>query len=171
VTWTKTLSGAGQLRAFAAQQTADGGYIVGADGPPAGTDRWDVNLMKIDVQGNLAWQSDVSGADFPQHVAGHAVVQTSDGGYAVYGTTLLSDSGVILFKTDGLGRRQWFKRYPIVILEGTYDRGSLRLTSDGGYIIGTRTLLKVDSQGNQQWLKTFDDVVCANSVLQTPDGG
>jgi hypothetical protein len=44
-------------------------------------------------------------------------------------------------------------------------------TSDGGFIIGTRTLLKVDSMGNQQWLRTFDDVGCANSVVQTSDGG
>jgi hypothetical protein len=89
----------------------------------------------------------------------------------VLGSTILSDNAVILFKTDGLGRRQWFRRYPIEIVEANYDRGSIRVTSDGGYIIGTRTLLKVDSQGNQQWLKTFDDVVCANSVLQTPGGG
>jgi len=171
VTWTKILIGAGQLRAYSGQQTSDGGYIVVGEGPSEDPDRWDIYLVKIDGQGNVDWLSDVSGADFWLGARGHSIVQTSDGGYAVLGTTILSDNAVILFKTDGLGRRQWFRRYPIEIVEANYDRGSIRVTSDGGYIIGTRTLLKVDSQGNQQWLKTFDDVVCANSVLQTPDGG
>jgi hypothetical protein len=129
--------------------------------------------MKIAGQGDLQWQSDVSSDVFPYGGAnGHSVVQTSDGGYAVSATKTLSDNAVMLFKTNNQGIREWFKRYPVPILElGTYDRISLRRTSDGGYIIGTRTLLKVDSQGNQQWLTTFSDVVCANSVLQTPDGG
>ncbi|MCX6843260.1 MAG: hypothetical protein NTX53_13360 [candidate division WOR-3 bacterium] len=172
--WTKTLGANIHVptEAFAAHQTADGGYMVGANG--ALTDREDRNvwLVKLAGQGKLVWQSELSSDVFPYGDAtGRAIVQTSDGGYAVTANSTLSDSALILCKTDSLGNRQWLKRYPIDIEWGTYDMFPLHQTSDGGYIIGTRTLLKVDSCGNQQWLRTFDDVVCANSVLQTPDGG
>jgi hypothetical protein len=172
--WTKTLGVSihQPTTAFAAQQTADGGYIVGANGVL--TDREDRNvwLVKLTRQGDLVWQNEVSSDVFQYgNATGRAVVQTTDGGYAVSAFTTLSDSAVLLFKTDSLGNRQWLKRYPIRIEFGTYDMFPLCRTPDGGFIIGTRTLLKVDSLGNQQWLRTFDDVVCANSVVQTSDGG
>jgi len=172
--WTRTLGdGIHQpTEAFAAQQTADGGYIVGANGVLTHREDRNVWLVKLARQGNLIWQNELSNDVSPYgDVTGRAVVQTSDGGYAVTANSTLSDSALILFKTDSLGNRQWFKRFPMRIDWGTYDLFPLRQTLDGGYIIGTRTLLKVDSLGNQQWLQTFDDVVCANSVLQTPDGG
>jgi hypothetical protein len=164
--WTKTVSGPGPLRAFSAQQTSDGGYIVGVNGPPARMERWHPSLMKFDGQGNLVWQNDINGGVIPYDVFGNSVLQTSDGGYAVVANMTLSDSAVILFKTDSLG-----KRYHIAIEWGTYDRFPLCRTSDGGFLIGTRTLLKVDSLGNQQWLRTFGFAAGANSVLQIPDGG
>jgi hypothetical protein len=172
--WTKTLGDSVHqpTEAFAAQQTADGGYVVGANGVL--TDREDRNvwLVKLARQGELVWQNELSSDVFQYgNATGRAVVQTSDGGYAVSAFTTLSDSAVLLFKTDSLGNRQWLKRYPISIEFGTYDMFPLCRTSDGGFIIGTRTLLKVDSMGNQQWLRTFGDVGCANSVVQTSDGG
>jgi hypothetical protein len=174
VVWTRTLgmSSHQPTQAFTAQQTADGGYIVGANGVL--TDREDRNvwLMKLARLGDLVWQNEMSSDVFPYgNATGRAIVQTSDGGYAVAANSTLSDSAFILFKTDSLGSRQWFKRYAIRVECGTRDMFPLHQTSDGGYIIGTKTLLKVDSFGNQQWLRTFEDVACANSVVQTPDGG
>jgi hypothetical protein len=173
--WTKTMGIGGfqPTRAFMVHQTVDGGYIVGVNGVLTAQARADIWLVKLDGQGNIVWQNEISSDVFPYaYVSGHALVQTSDGGYAVVAIETLSDSAVVLFKTDNLGRRQWLKRYAVAIRQlGVPDRISLRQTSDGGYIIGTRTLLKVDSQGDQQWLRTFSDVVCANSVLQSPDGG
>jgi hypothetical protein len=172
VVWTRILGDTlhQPTEAFAAQQTADGGYIVGVNGVLTDQEDRDVWLVKLSRQGKLAWQNELSCGVFA-YAKGHSVVQTSDGGYAVTANVTLSDSALILFKTDSLGNRQWLRRYPIRIEFGTYDMFPLCRTSDGGYIIGTRTLLKVDSLGNQQWLRTFDDVVCANAVMQTSDGG
>jgi hypothetical protein len=172
--WTKTLGESTHqpTEAFAALQTADGGYIVGANGVLTNREDRDVWLVKLTRQGDLVWQNEVSSDIFQYgNATGRAVVQTRDGGYAVSAFTTLSDSAVLLFKTDSLGNRQWLKRYPILIEFGTYDMFPLCRTSDGGYIIGTRTLLKVDSMGNLQWLRTFDDIGSANSVVQTADGG
>jgi hypothetical protein len=174
VVWTRTLGESTHqpTEAFAAQQTADGGYIVGANGVLTNRGDRNVWLVKLTRQGDLVWQNEVSSDVFQYgNATGRAVVQTSDGGYAVSAFTTLSDSAVLLFKTDSLGNRQWLKRYPIRIDHGTYDMFPLRQTSDGGYIIGTRTLLKVDSLGNQLWLRTFNEVECVNSVIQAPDGG
>jgi len=172
--WTKSLGSSihQPTEAFAAQQTADGGYIVGANGALTDREDWNVWLVKLTRQGDLVWQNEVSSDVFPyDNATGRSLVQTSDGGYAVTANSTRSDSALILFKTDSLGNRQWLRRYPIRVDHGTYDMFPLRQTSDGGYIIGTRTLLKIDSDGSQQWLRTFDEVVCANAVVQTPDGG
>jgi len=172
--WTRTMGMGGfqPTRAFMVHQTVDDGYIVGVNGVLTAQARADIWLVKLDGQGDVVWQSEISSDVFPYaYVSGHALVQTSDGGYAVVAIETLSDSSVVLFKTDNLGRRQWLKRYAVAIRQlGVPDRLSLRQTSDGGYVIGTRTLLKVDSQGNQQWLAAFGDVLCANSAIQTPDG-
>jgi hypothetical protein len=66
----------------------------------------------------------------------------------------------------------WGARYPIRY-KMPYGEASVPLsrTSDGGFIIGTKALLKVDSDGNQQWLKTYNGLTYVLSVQQTPDGG
>jgi hypothetical protein len=71
-----------------------------------------------------------------------------------------------------LGNRRGHWTYPVAY-RGLYGEGyvPLRRTSDGGFVIGTKTLLKLDSQGNQQWLRTYDGLTYALSVQQTPDGG
>jgi hypothetical protein len=57
----------------------------------------------------------------------------------------------------------------------TYEGGvgnCVQQTSDGGYIItGGGLLIKVDSIGNKEWDKTFEDRNSAYSVQQTNDEG
>jgi hypothetical protein len=82
------------------------------------------------------------------------------------------DSGLWLIKTDSLGDVKWERTYGI-------RYGMLRdnllipvqLTPDGGYIIGTRALLKVDSLRNVEWYQTTPRVAMTRSVLVASDGG
>lgn len=119
---------------------------------------------------------------------GKAVVQTSDGGYLIAGSTrsFVSNGQNItdgwLIRTDADGIEQWSKTYDN---QSTDSFISLQITSDGGYIIAGVTgtlregndldfwLVKMDSDGNQQWSKTFGGVErdVAQSVVQTSDGG
>ncbi len=113
---------------------------------------------------------------------GRFVIETSDGGYAVVGTTNSIGTGewdVWLLKTDSSGDTLWTKTYG----ESGDDQGyCLRQTSDGGFIIaGYKTVpdnykdgwvFKTDAAGNLEWEHVFSsdlngDVV--TSLVNTTD--
>ncbi len=113
-----------------------------------------------------------------------AVVVSSDGGYAILGTTSSFGAGSYdfwLIKVDENGNMQWNKTYGGP--ESDLATG-LVCTADGGYVMVGETrsygagetdfwLVKVDSSGNMQWNKTFGDPTAdkATCVIQTSDGG
>ena len=118
------------------------------------------------------------------------VRQTNDGGFIITGTCvpngLVSHGDVLLLKTDQLGNIVWTKTYG----KGFVEEGlSVEQTSEGGYIIGGRTvtgtypiveppisdvwLLKTDAAGDTLWTKTYGgsgNDFCT-SVKQTADLG
>jgi len=100
----------------------------------------------------------------PASEAGNSLIQTSDGGYAIAGTTSSFGAGeadVYVVKLDANGNLQWTK----TIGGESDDRGfSLIQTSDGGYAIAGATnsfsaggvyVVKLDANGNLQWTKTI----------------
>ena len=115
---------------------------------------------------------------------GEAVIETSDGGYALTGYTQSFGAGALdfwLVKADSSGNMQWNRTYGGASGDGAY---SVVETSDGGYALTGWTysfgagqhdlwLVKVDSSGNVQWNKTYggpnEDV--ARSIVRTSDGG
>ena len=102
-------------------------------------------------------------------------IQCTDGGYAVAGTTNIFDparSQLWLLKTDALGNMEWNQTFGSV---GLAFEGSAIQTSDGGYAIaGTVSrkaeFIKIDSAGNTQWEKTFENRTWAACLIQTRDG-
>jgi hypothetical protein len=118
------------------------------------------------------------------HDSGSGVVQSSDGGYAIAGTTIsFSAAGyaVYLVKTDSLGNMQWNKTYGGIGDDYGY---SVVQTSDGGYAIAGYTnsfgagssdvyLVKTDSTGTMLWNKTYGGINAdiGRSVVQSSDGG
>jgi hypothetical protein len=170
--WEKTFSGTGPMFAFSVQQTEDGGYVLAGRGELYQDLPMGVVLVKTDNQGVLQWQSLVSDTD-EYRDGGFSVVQSGDGGFVIAAVrNMTRDSGLLLFKTDSLGTRLWAQRYAVPYPKYSPDDPvQVRQTSDGGYIIGTKTLLKVDSLGNEQWLKTYMGTSGAYSAAQTADGG
>jgi hypothetical protein len=116
---------------------------------------------------------------------GHAVQQTMDGGYIIAGYTrsygAMSGRNVWLVKTDASGNEEWNNAFGGDNDEEAY---SVLQTSDGGYVFTGYTesfgmglndvlLIKSDSSGTSQWIRTFggaqdDEGYCLD---HTTDGG
>ncbi len=86
------------------------------------------------------------------------VIQTSDNGFALIGTTYINGHDIWLVKTDSNGNEEWSKTFG----ESSYDDGySIIQTSDNGYILGCKFyiygyVMKVDANGNCIWSRTYD---------------
>ncbi len=138
-------------------------------------------ILSAQTVPDTAWTQMYSGGLFDW---AWQVQQTTDGGYIMVGDTESAGAGsfdIGVIKTDENGVTEWSKTYG-----GTSeDRGqSIQLTTDGGYIIAGTTasygvgsydiwLIKIDSEGNELWSKTFGGTSWdwGYYVEQTADGG
>jgi hypothetical protein len=180
--FNKTYGRTSSAAAFALVQTTDGGYALagGTDSFGAGyTNSW---LVKTDAAGNVQWNKTYEEANTADV---RALVQTTDGGYALAGYTYTAGGPGVnnawLVKTDANGNMQWSKTY------GGWDNdwaSALVQTTDGGYALAGAThsfgagssdfwLVKTDASGNMQWSKTYGgaDTDYASALVQTTDGG
>ena len=139
----------------------------------------DFQLRLQEVQ-QVVWQKVFGGSNDDR---AYSIQQTSDGGYIVAGYTWSSSNReeVYILKLDANGNKVWEKTFG-----GSYDDRAycIQQTSDGGYIVAGYTssagvgsydvyILKLDTNGNEVWSKTFggssDDL--AYFIQQTSDGG
>ena len=162
-------------------QTSDGGYAIAGYTFSFGAGEADVYVVKLDANGNLQWTKTIGG---PGNEIGFSLIQTSDGGYVLAGTTEsfgVGGSDVYIVKLDANGNLQWTKT-----IGGPKGEGgrSIIQTSDGGYAITGATksfgagvedvyVVKLDANGNLQWTKTIggENNDWGNSLIQTSDGG
>jgi len=189
--WTKAIGEPGDEEGNSLIQTSDGGYVIAGytipgytisgDTKYSGAGESDVYVVKLDADGNLQWIKAIGG---PGNEIGKSLIQTSDGGYAIAGSTRSFGAGewdVYVVKLDAHGNLQWTK----TIGGENNDSGlSLIQTSDGGYAItGVTTsfgagkadvyVVKLDANGNLQWTKTIggENEEGGFSLIQTSDGG
>ncbi len=130
--------------------------------------------------GELLWNQTYGGT---KNDYGRCVVQTSDGGYIIVGSTFNEYQwyDVWLIKTDENGNEEWNQTYGGTSVDGGF---CVRQTGDGGYIITGFTassgaggydvwLIKTDENGNHLWNQTYGGTLNeeGKSVVQTSDGG
>ncbi len=145
VSWNKTIGGDGEEFAFSAQQTADGGYIVGGNsnsitgGNITTSSHGDLDMLvvKLDASGNIVWDK-MLGGTFEEKL--NEIMQTADGGYVLAGHSLSSASGDVSQTNHG-AEDAW--------------------------------VLKLDSNGNLVWNKLYggNNADIANAVRQTFNSG
>jgi len=155
--WTKTFGGpdGDGISGSAVQRTSDGGFVAasGFTSVMGGRDVW---LVRVDANGDTLWTRTFGGASYDW---GHAVWQTSDGGFVVAGGTGSYGAGyrdIWIIRTGPGGDTVWTRTYG-----GTgHEFGfGIEQTSDGGYITvgltesygsgnGDLWLVKTDADGD-----------------------
>jgi hypothetical protein len=134
--WTKTIGGKKEDGGLSLIQTSDGGYAIAGYTFSFGAGEADVYVVKLDANGNLQWTKTIGR---PGNEIGFSLIQTSDGGYVIAGSTEsfgVGGADVYIVKLDANGNLQWTK----TIGGKGWDAGfSLIQTSDGGYAIGGYT--------------------------------
>ncbi len=182
--WNKSFGDSqGVYEANSLVQTSDGGYAIAGDFAGftgyTGLGGWNFLFIKTDSEGNLLWTK-LYGS--PDDDRAEAIVQTTDGGYALAGCTSIPGNTprYWLVKTDSAGIMQWNQSYSESLWNWAYG---MVQTSDGGYVlVGTESenlgggdaiwLVKTDALGNMQWNRNIGNHTSwATSVIQTSDGG
>ena len=179
--WQETLGGNYVDYAYSIQQTTDGGYIVAGGTTTFGFGYVDAYVLKLNSDGNLAWQKTFGGYGEDQ---AYSIQQTTDSGYIVAGYTRSFGAGgydVYILKLNSDGNLEWQKTFGG---EGEDQAYSIQETTDGGYIVAGYTnsfgaggydvyVLKLNSDGSLAWQKTFggNNEDYAYSIQQTTDGG
>ncbi len=177
ITFQKTIVAYTYSYAGAVQQTNDGGYIIsGIASPPCNYCSY-AYLIKTNNQGDTLWTKIFIGDSLLAQY--FLVQQTTDRGYIVAGTIVVSDQyALYIIKTDSLGDTLWTKTY-----YGD-EANSVQQTTDGGYIIAGNTvsfgagnndvyLIKTKASGDTLWTKTYGGTFndFGADVQQTTDSG
>ena len=149
--WQKLLGGTGIDYAYSIIQTKDGGYAVAGetnsiDGDVSGNHgAYDAWVLSLDTAGSILWQKCLGGSIGDNALS---IINTTDGGYAITGSTNSIDGDVSgkhggvdtndfwVVKLNSAGSIQWQK-----CLGGeNNDEGfAIIQTKDGGYAISGRT--------------------------------
>jgi hypothetical protein len=132
----------------------------------------------------IMWSQFYGGTDQDGWLGNVHLVETSDGGFAVFGDTHSFGAGNVdfwLVKTNALGDMEWNRTYGGTDFEHAY---SLVGTSDGGFALFGDTssfgvggsdfwLVKTDSSGNMEWNRTYGGTEHeqGSSLVLTSDGG
>ncbi|PCH92146.1 MAG: hypothetical protein COB85_08470 [Bacteroidetes bacterium] len=112
--------------------TSDGGYILLGYTNNIGVGDYDLYLVKVDANGDTMWTNTYGGIDYEN---AHAVIQSSDGGYVLVGSSYSFSSGdndLYIVKTNGSGVFEWQNNYGSIYYDVGYD---VVQTTDGGFLI------------------------------------
>jgi predicted secreted protein len=181
--WDRIFGGSGEDIGYSVQETSDKGFIVAGTTKSYGIGGERLWLLRTDANGNRLWDRTFGGFVSSSGDGAWSVVEADDGGFVTTGYTSSFGAGgtdLWLIKTDSWGNQLWDRSYG-----GPKDEVGMSLvqTRDEGYMVAGRTesygsgeddiwLLKVDSEGSEQWNRTFggekDDV--GLQVLEAGDG-
>ena len=181
IQWTKSYGGPSEEMGHKVHQVADMGYIITGYTKSTGAGASDAWLVKTDAEGDTLWTKTFGGETWDW---GKDVLQTEDGGYLLVVRCYSFGQGgydAWIIKTDSQGDTLWTKFWGE---EPDEWLSSVQQTNDGGYIFAGHTysfgaksqdvwLVKSDSTGEVQWMKTYGGEQDDNSsfVQQTRDGG
>jgi hypothetical protein len=96
VVWAKTIGGSDWDAAYSTIQSSDGGYVVAGLTWSFGAGYDDMYVVKMDSSGNVVWTKTIGGSYYD---GADSVIQSSDGGYVVVGSTgSFGEGGIYVVK-------------------------------------------------------------------------
>ena len=121
-------------------------------------------MLKLDKNGNEAWNKEFGSNTSGSYSTGNSIVQTSDDGYAVAGN--LKEDGYVI-KMDKDGNENWKKTF----VGSNNDNFYSIVQSGNDYVVagfkgkdyiwngpqGDLWVIKLDSNGTEAWNKTIGD--------------
>lgn len=139
-------------------------------------------LLKTDLLGNEIWMKTYEGNGYNW---GNSIQQTDDNGFIICGRITPAGEDkpdIYIVKTDENGELEWSRSYggdqseearSIIITDsGNYIACGLTASFGNGYYYDA-FLLKVNTEGDSLWLKTYggENTDVGSSVKQNHDGG
>lgn len=182
-TWSKTFGDSGIQELEAVIQTSDSGYAAIGINYTAGTQYYDMYLVRTNSNGDSLWTKNIGGGSFE---IGNSIQQTADGGFIIGGQTYSYgnlDGDFYMVKTDANGNVQWQKTYAN---NGLQEGHYVQIATGGGYVIlgdadslsnglGDTDiwLIRTDSNGDTLWTQTYGGTKKdgGKTVENTSDGG
>ncbi|HDL02785.1 MAG TPA: T9SS type A sorting domain-containing protein [candidate division Zixibacteria bacterium] len=165
--WSKCFGGTGDDQARSVRVTSDDGFIICGTTDSYGHGYSDIYLIKTDSLGDTVWTRAYGGSGGE---SGYAVRETFDGGFIAIGATGSFGDGyssLYVVRVDAYGDSLWANTYG-----GTgSDLGyAVEPTTDGGFLLAGGTasfgsgytdgyLVKIDSDGNVVWQKTYGGIM------------
>ena len=113
------------------KETSDGGFILLGFTNAIGAGDYDMYLVKVDANGVSQWARTYG---FPDYENAQAVIQSSDGGYVLVGSTytyISDDDDLYIVKTNSTGDVEWQNTYGSIYDDRGYD---VVQASDGGFL-------------------------------------
>ena len=160
--WSAVAGGQYDDYGWAVAQSADRGYLVSGFSETCLGGCSQGLLVKTDSSGTIMWTKLLGDSGFD---ALYGISRTSDNGFIVTGATSSNSFGssdTWLIRLNAIGDTLWTRFYGTPFEE---SGAVARQTGDGGFIvtgdihnafnIHHASLLKTDSAGNLQWIKTF----------------
>lgn len=184
VQWTRMIGDTGIQELEAIVQTTDGGYAALGINYTAGTQYYDMWLVRLNANGTVRWQKNIGGQSFE---IGNSLQQTPDGGFVLSGQSYSygpADGDYVLYKTDSVGNLQWFRNYAYAGIQESHH--VCYTPADGGYLmVGDADdtpnglgdtdilLIKTNANGDTLWTKNLGGTKKdgGKTVELTSDGG
>ncbi len=151
-TWTKIYGGDRDDKAYDIISTADSGYLVIGSTSSFGFDNSQMYFLKLDSTGAIMWSKSHGGSN---QEAGHAVIQTQDGGYLGVGYTNSWGSGgfdLLMVKLDANGNTIFEKYFGGTDWDFAWD---VLETQPNVFVMAGETQ-SFGSGGKDAWIVRYD---------------
>ena len=179
--WKKDYTFSSIDRLHSAKELLDGSLIMAGFSMSNTNSSKDLLVVKTDSQGNIEWQRTYG--DLQDEIA-NSIDVSSDGNFIIVGEMINANTGYslcYLLNIDSEGALNWSRTFG----GSQNDYGySVVSTNDAGFVVtgltrsqgdnnGDAWLIKVDSEGEVQWERTYggEGTESGRSVQQTDDGG